>query len=148
VGDRGGEDRAYGQYVSHKELHQNPDQYIACFSFYDMKHLLDIKPAGGIYIYSSCEAFDEEMEIDFRRLWQWIRRFGFEARGFSLDEKDKPVFDSRYHASGHASREDLAWVIDQVDPDLVIPVHTDSHQWFFDTFDRVKVMKDGERIEL
>jgi len=142
------QDRAYGQYVSHKELHQNPDQYIACFSFYDMKHLLDIKPAGGIYIYSSCEAFDEEMEIDFRRLWQWIRRFGFEARGFSLDEKDKPVFDSRYHASGHASREDLAWIVDQVNPDLVIPVHTDSHQWFADTFDRVKVMQDGERIEL
>ena len=142
------QDRAYGQYVSHKELHQNPDQYIACFSFYDMKHLLDIKPVGGVYIYSSCEAFDEEMEIDFRRLWQWIRRFGFEARGFSLDEKEKPVFDSRYHASGHASREDLAWIIGQVDPDLIIPVHTESHQWFSDTFDRVKVMQDGERIEI
>lgn len=141
-------DKAYGQYVSHGELNQNPDQYIVCFSFYDMKHLLDIKPEGGVYIYSSCEAFSEEMEIDFRRLWQWIHRFGFEARGFSLDEKDKPVFDSRYHASGHASREDLAWVIDQVDPDILIPVHTDNPRWFADTFENVKVMQDGERLEL
>jgi len=30
-----------------------------------MKHPLDIKPNGGSYIYSSCEAFNEEMEIDF-----------------------------------------------------------------------------------
>ncbi len=29
-----------------------------------MKHLLDIKPNGGTYIYSACEAFSEEMEID------------------------------------------------------------------------------------
>jgi hypothetical protein len=31
-----------------------------------MKLLLDIKTNGGTYIYSSCEAFNEEMEIDFR----------------------------------------------------------------------------------
>ncbi len=141
-------DTASGQYVSHKELRQNPDGYILCFSFFDMKHLLDIKPEGGVYIYSSCEAFDEEMEIDFRRLWQWIRRFGMETRGFSLDEKHKPVFDSRYHASGHASREDLAWIIDEVDPEILIPVHTTAHQWFRDNFEGVRVMKDGERLEL
>ena len=140
--------KAASQYVSHVELHQNPDQYIVCFSFYDMKNLLDIKPEGGMYIYSSCEAFSEEMEIDFRRLWQWIHLFGMEARGFSLDGNGKPVFDSRYHASGHASREDLVWVIDQVDPDILIPVHTDNHQWFSDTFDNVRVMQDGERLDL
>lgn len=141
-------DRAYDQYISHGELHDNPDGYILCFSFYDMKHLLDIKPDKGTYIYSSCEAFNEEMEIDFRRLWQWTRRFGLEARGFSLDGDGKPVFDSRYHASGHASREDLAWVIDRVDPDILIPVHTDNHQWFFDTFENVRVMQDGERLDI
>jgi len=139
-------DRAYDQYISHGELHDDPDGYILCFSFYDMKHLLDIKPDKGTYIYSSCEAFNEEMEIDFRRLWQWTRRFGLEVRGFSLDGNGKPVFDSRYHASGHASREDLAWVIDQVDPDILIPVYTDNHQWFFDTFENVPVMQDGERL--
>jgi hypothetical protein len=33
--------------------------FILCFSFFDMKHLLDIKPEGGTYIYSACEAFNE-----------------------------------------------------------------------------------------
>lgn len=136
------------QYVSHTELHNNPASYILCFSFFDMKNLLDIKPEKGVYIYSSCEAFSEEMEIDFRRLWQWLVRFNLEPRGFSLDENGKPVFDTHYHASGHASREDLAWVIDQVDPDMVIPVHTTGHQWFMDTFEGVQVVKEGERIDL
>ena len=63
----------YGdRYVSHTEIRENPDNYILCFSFFDMKHLLDIKPEGGNYIYSSCEAFNEQMEIDFKRLWHWL----------------------------------------------------------------------------
>jgi ribonuclease J len=140
--------RASHQYVSHRELHQNPGEYIVCFSFFDIKHLLDIKPQGGLYIYSSCEAFTEEMAIDFKRLWQWIRRFGLEARGFAIGKDGSLQFDSRYHASGHASAPDLAWIIDQVDPDILIPVHTKNHQWFADTFSNVRIMKDGERLDL
>jgi ribonuclease J len=140
--------RAGEQYLSPATLHDNPDRYILCFSFFDMKNLLDIKPVSGMYIYSSCEAFSEEMEIDFRRLWQWLVRFNLEPQGFSLDETEKPVFDPRYHASGHASREDLAWIIDQVDPDVLIPIHTTGHSWFTDTFDNVRIAKDGGRIEL
>ncbi|MCJ7445322.1 MAG: ribonuclease J, partial [Methanotrichaceae archaeon] len=39
--------------VNHIEISNNPQNYILCFSFYDLKHLLDIKPDGGSYIYSS-----------------------------------------------------------------------------------------------
>ncbi len=136
------------QYVSHRELHDNPDGYILCFSFIDLKHLLDIKPAGGVYIYSSCEAFSEEMEIDFRRLRQWLHRFRLEPRGFYLGADQKPVFDSRYHASGHASREDLTRVIEQVDPDIIIPVHTTGQEWFLENFEGVQIPREGERIDL
>jgi ribonuclease J len=101
-----------------------------------------------MYIYSSCEAFSEEMEIDFRRLWPWLARFNLEPRGFSLDENGKPAFEPHYHASGHASREDLTWVIDQVDPDVLIPVHTTGHEWFAETFEGVRVVRDGEKIEI
>jgi len=140
--------RASHQYISHRELRMNPGEYIVCFSFFDIRHLLDIKPEGGLYIYSSCEAFSEEMEIDFRRLWQWIRRFGLEARGFLLDANGKPVFDPRYHASGHASAADLAWIIDEVDPDILVPVHTANHAWFRETFGSTRIMADGERLEV
>ena len=65
----------FDQYVNHETIRENPDNFILCFSFFDMKHLLDIKPNGGTYIYSACEAFSEEMEIDFVRLWHWLERF-------------------------------------------------------------------------
>jgi len=60
------------------------------------------------------------MEIDFVRLWHWLGRFNITPCGFSLEKQEageyKPCFDKRYHASGHASREDITWAIDQVDP--------------------------------
>ncbi|MCJ7445334.1 MAG: MBL fold metallo-hydrolase [Methanotrichaceae archaeon] len=110
-----------GQYVDHTTIRSNPDNYILCFSFFDMKHLLDIKPEGGTYIYSACEAFTEEMEIDFRRLWQWLRRFNISSCGFSMEKGEGAdynlCFDGRYHASGHASGEDITWIIEQIDPE-------------------------------
>jgi ribonuclease J len=44
----------YGdRYIDHKVIRESPGDYILCFSFFDMKRLLDIKPEGGNYIYSS-----------------------------------------------------------------------------------------------
>lgn len=140
---------AGGQYISHLDIRNNPGHYILCFSFFDMKHLLDIKPpTGGCYIYSSCEAFSEEMEIDFIRLGRWLDNFGIRPYGFGIAKGKKPGFDPGYHASGHASREDIAWVIDQVDPEIIIPVHTTGHEWFSQTFDGVRTVVEGEQVNL
>jgi ribonuclease J len=136
------------QYVSHLDIRNNPGRYILCFSFFDMKHLLDIKPERGAYIYSSCEAFTEEMEIDFVRLGNWLKRFGIQSSGFCIGENGKPVFDPAFHASGHASREDLERVIREVDPDHLIPVHTMGREWFAERFDSVVKLVEGERIQI
>ena len=143
----------YGdRYVSHETIRENPDDFILCFSFFDMKHLLDIKPNGGTYIYSACEAFSEEMEIDFVRLWHWLERFKINPVGFSVEKKDagnyNPTFDKRFHASGHASREDITWVIDQVDPDFIVPIHTESRDWFAKSFENVILADEGKPYEL
>ncbi len=112
-----------------------------------MKHLLDIKPNGGTYIYSACEAFSEEMEIDFVRLWHWLELFDIEPAGFFVEKEDggeyKPCFDKRFHASGHASREEITLVIDQVDPDCIVPIHTEAREWFEINFDNVNRVKEG-----
>jgi ribonuclease J len=135
------------KYVNHEDIRENPDNYILCFSFFDMKHLLDIKPKSGTYIYSACEAFSEEMEIDFVRLWHWLMRFGMTVHGFSMEKNDggeyKPLFDKRYHASGHASLKDIIWTIDQIDPDHIVPIHTEARDWFADNFDNVILVDEG-----
>jgi ribonuclease J len=137
------------RYIDHEEIRKNPDNFILCFSFFDMKHLLDIKPNSGTYIYSACEAFSEEMEIDFVRLWHWLERFNIKPVGFSVEKEDggkyNPIFDKQFHASGHASREDITWVIDQIDPDQIVPIHTESKDWFSKCFDNVLLVKEGEQ---
>ena len=138
----------YGNlYVDHTAIRESPEDYILCFSFFDMKHLLDIKPEGGTYIYSACEAFNEEMEIDFRRLWQWLRRFEINSCGLSLDNRGDLHFERRYHASGHASGEDIAWAIEQIDPDVIVPVHTEAEDWFAGNFENVVAVEEGKRYE-
>ena len=142
----------YGdRYVNHETIRENPDNFILCFSFFDMKHLLDIKPNGGTYIYSACEAFSEEMEIDFVRLWHWLERFNITPCGFSLEKNEggeyRPCFDKRFHASGHASREDITWAIDQIDPDYIVPIHTEARDWFAEIFENVIVVDEGRTYE-
>jgi ribonuclease J len=145
------EDRLGMPYVTCGEIAGNPGNYIVCFSFFDMKHMLDIKPCGGTYIYSSSEAFSEEQEIDFKKLKHWLDRFRIKPCGFDVIEKDGNVtvnFDKGYHCSGHASKESLEKVIDSIDPDIIIPVHTTNVEWFEERFEHVHLLKQGETFKL
>ena len=128
-----------------------PEEYIMCFSFWDVKHLLDIKPKGGTYIYSSSEAYTEEQVIDFERLWNWMKFFDLIVRGFSIDEKDgKLAFEKGYHASGHASAAELLKIIEEIDPEIVLPVHTENPEFFVDNLKGYDVVlaEEGKGIEI
>ncbi len=135
-------DRVYpGLTVNGAEVGRSPGDYLMSFSFFDLKHLVDIRPDEGHYMYSSCEAFSEEQEIDFIRMSAWLRKYGLEPHGLSF-EKDahgdmRPAFPKgpgSLHASGHATKEDLARIVEAIDPEVVIPVHTESPGWFEEEF--------------
>jgi ribonuclease J len=100
--------------------------------------------AYGI-VETSCEAFNEEMEIDFKRLWHWLKRFNIESCGFSMDENGDLGFEKCYHASGHASGEDITWAIEQIDPDYIVPIHTEARDWFAKSFENVVLVEEGKR---
>lgn len=87
------------------------------------------------------------MEIDFKRLWHWLKRFNINSCGFSLDDKGDPVFEKRYHASGHASGEDITWAIEQIDPDCIVPIHTEARDWFAKSFENVVLVDEGRSYE-
>ncbi len=135
------------RYVDPSTIRGAPENYVLAFSLYEMPNLLDIKVEGGLYIYSSTEALSEEQSFDFVTLYNWIKRFNFRTKGFYLDSKGKPVFEKGYHASGHASPEDLRKIIEIIDPDIIIPVHTLNPYWFKEKFgDEVKILKNGESL--
>jgi len=129
--------------VESGEIQRNPEDYILAFSFWDMNEMSDIKPYGGVYIYSSSEAFSEDQKIDFWRLHNWIEFFGMELRGFRWDpEKREPSFsDDPLSASGHIKEEDLLWMIKEIQPRNLLPVHTEKPEWFAESF-------AGEPIEV
>jgi ribonuclease J len=126
--------------VKAKEVRKSPGDYLLSFSFWDMKHLIDINPSGGHYVYSSSEAHNEEQAIDFLRLGEWLAKFHIKPHGFRIEDqgdKKEPVFESNdgpLHASGHVSPEDLQDIVREIDPEALVPVHTECHRWFEDTF--------------
>ena len=138
-------------YIDPTTIAKNAENYILCFSLFEIKHLLDIKPKNGTYIYSSSEAFEEESEFDFIRLNNWLKHFEFKVHGFEIVEKNgllKPEFIKGFHASGHASKSDLTRAIETIDPDYIIPVHTENPQWFKENFEKTVLLNIGEKFSL
>ncbi|MBN1801428.1 MAG: ribonuclease J [Candidatus Lokiarchaeota archaeon] len=138
--------------VDKNQIHANPESYIACFSYWALNNLLDINVRHGTYIYSSVRAYEEESEYDFLRLYKWMRGvFGFEIVGFDVIKRqgrNVPCFSKGYHASGHAGTEDLLKAIEIVDPDVLIPVHTENRVWFEKSFDNVAPCEKGKPLIL
>jgi ribonuclease J len=139
------------------EVRSSQGDFILSFSFFDIKHLIDIRPDGGHYIYSSSEAHNEEQEIDFKRLYKWLTRFGLESHGFRVLENDDGIGlsfeceDGPLHASGHASRADISEMIRKIDPEVLVPVHTENRGWFEQEFGgerKVILAEPGHRIAL
>lgn len=106
--------------VTPEQVSANQDKFICCLSFWDVNELPYIRPVpGSVWISSNCEAFNEEMQIDERRLRNWLDRFGLRFIGGDSGH------NSPFHVSGHASGTDLMEIVRIVRPKMLIPVHTE-----------------------
>lgn len=130
------EERIRDQYaarlLSARDIRSDPARFLLCLSFFDIKHLIDIDPPpGGLYIYSSSEAHEEEQRIDQARLRNWLDRFGFHPAGFEGAES--------LHASGHASGPDLLRIVRAIAPRVLIPVHTERPEFYQERLGRPRI---------
>ncbi|MBC7262321.1 MAG: hypothetical protein H5T63_09930 [Chloroflexi bacterium] len=108
------------------EVSDHPDEYILCFSLWDVNDLLDLQGiGGGVYIYSNSRAYDEEQAIDLARLRNWIRHVELRMEGDPDDPHRLPL-----HASGHATGPQLREFVTQVRPRILIPIHTEHPHWW------------------
>lgn len=112
--------------VTKEDIRKEPESYLLCFSYYDFHAFLDILPEGGAYIYSSSEAFDEEMLIDHQRVENWINYFGFKLYGALGKNREK----SGFHASGHIHGPGIEEMVETIQPKVLIPVHTEDREFF------------------
>lgn len=133
--------------IKPSEIERAPSSYILNIGYYELPNLLDLPYDilnGAIYIHSNSEAYTEEQSIDFTRLLNWLKYFNIEPKGVK-EKAGKPVFDRMYHASGHISPKGLEELIDTIKPSIIIPIHTESPDWFSSKWDK-KVRLDSDII--
>jgi len=107
----------YDNIIDASDVERMQDELILTTSFYDMNELIAIKPIpGSTYILSQSEPFNEEMEIDFEKMLNWLERFG--------------VPQYHIHVSGHALPYQLKWAIEEINPEKVFLVHTEKPELY------------------
>lgn len=132
------------------------DKFILCFSFLDINELPSIRPKpGSLYVFSSSEPHDEEQEIDFRRLHEWLEYFGIKAFGLPVESNGEwsiPDEEKGLHASGHACSPDLLSVVHGIKPEILIPVHSEKPEFYSEHLrgngTEVRLPKVGGMVEV
>jgi len=113
------EGKLAGQFgtVDSSWVSKNQSKVLLFATYYDMLELLEVEPGpGSIYIYSESEPWDEEGEIEFKKLSNWLEFLGM------------PMF--QIHASGHASSMELKKVVERVRPRHLVLVHCTAPMLF------------------
>ena len=92
-------------------VNAHQDELLLAASFFDMNEMVEVQPEpGSIYILSQSEPFNEEMEIDYNKLLNWLEICGL------------PLY--QVHASGHINPDQLKWAIAEINPGKVYVIHT------------------------
>jgi ribonuclease J len=131
-------------------------KFILSFSFLDINELPSIRPTpGSLYLFSFSEPHDEEQEIDFRRLHEWLKHFGIKGCGLPVEKDGEwriPDEEKGLHASGHACGPDLLNIAQGIKPQILIPVHSEKPEFYVDKLKgsgiEVRVPVEGGVIEV
>jgi len=124
----------YPNIITAEEIAKSPTSYMAVLNFYYFNMLIDLKPYGGLYIHSLSEPFNEEMEISYERMHNWLK-----------------FFDLRFvqsHCSGHINGSDLYELIETVKPKTVYPIHTEHPDLFKKLSMNIQLVKQGKPYQL
>ena len=107
------------------EVSKQQCKVVLAMSFYDLEELVEINPRpGSCYILSASEPFNEEMEIDFERLVNWLRHYGL------------PQY--HVHVSGHIMPLHLKNILKEINADKIFPIHTENADLFAKFIDDLK----------
>jgi ribonuclease J len=95
------------------EIQKAPQRYLFCTSFGNISTLQRLKPPpSGLYLLSASEPFNEESEISFDKLQNWL-----ELSGLAMYSA---------HCSGHIHPLELRQTLEELAPKTVLPIHTEK----------------------
>ena len=114
-----------------REIEGNAVMLIRAGFLYDLKKFLSLEDATWIY-----------------SLWPGYFERSNSLRNLRSYLKDKGVRYEYLHTSGHATLEDLKKLVDAMTPEMVIPIHSFHPEKFKDYFQNVRLVDDGEIVNL
>jgi len=106
----------YPNIITSEEISKKPNDYMIVLNFYYFNMFVDLKPYDGKYIHSLSEPFNEEMEVSYDRMMNWINFFNMKF--------------VQSHCSGHIIGSDLKKLIKNVNPKTLYPIHTEHPELF------------------
>jgi len=145
-----------GKVVLARDVASNQGDFILCFSFWDLNELPSIQPqTGSLYVFSSSEPHNEEQQMDFWRLHHWLDHFGLRGFGLPVEKNEKweiPEEEKGLHASGHACGPDLLRVASEIQPEVLVPVHSEKPEFYVDSLNKsgmdIIVPTEGGTVEI
>ncbi len=106
-----------GRVVDSKDINGMQNQIVLAAGLYDFNELIDLEPKpGSTFILSQSEPFNEEMELDFQKLHNWLTRYGL------------PMYQA--HASGHAKPHELKRLVAAIKPRKAYLIHTEHPELY------------------
>lgn len=123
-----------GNMITFHDIRKNQKDYVMFTGFNKLMELIYIQPENADYIYSSSEHFleGEENKDQRRVLNNWLNHFGITLH--------------KVHCSGHASKSDIEYVVKKINPDILIPIHTQNADEFKKIHNNVKIVIRGDKI--
>jgi ribonuclease J len=107
----------YQNTIRSSDITSQQKKLLLILGFYEFNELVEIHPQGGsIYILSQSEPFNEEMELQFDKLKQWLTTYG--------------VALYLIHSSGHATPHELRRFVAEVKPKKTFLIHTEQPELF------------------
>ncbi|MGB6680899.1 MAG: MBL fold metallo-hydrolase [Candidatus Bathyarchaeia archaeon] len=117
--------------ICYKDIRKNQSGFLFFCTNFTLPDLLDLKPPkNSVYIKSTCEPFDTEMEMDWERVNNWINHLGMNVQ--------------ETHVSGHACGPELKHMIEIVNPKIVVPVHTHNAEIYKQMFKNTHLLEGLE----
>ncbi len=120
--------------VTAEDIAKKPNEYMVVLNFWYFNTLVDLKPENGLYIHSLSEPFDEEMEMSYDRMMNWLKYF--------------KVNIVQAHCSGHINGPDMKELINIINPKIIYPVHTEHPGMFRDLSMKTKMVQEGKVYRL
>ena len=122
--------RYSGKFIGAGDINKKQENIILLLGYKGLPELIDIKPKkGAVYIHSGGEPITSVDGENASILMNWISKF------------DLPFF--KVHSPGHASEIEILNMAKEINPEILLPIHTQIPERFTYVSSNVRILEKG-----